>query len=101
MTMAESKSQIKSTPDRASMMHIESVLALAERFSSLFGYNDPRNAFVLIDDLHSAGRISGARRIPIAELTVNGLRTVGTRRLQVTSSVTRYRRELKYLASMI
>lgn len=101
MTMVGSKSQIKWTPDQASRMYIERALALAEEYASLFRLSDPSDAFVLTDDFHSAGRISGAKRVPISELTVRSFHTVGTRRLQVNSSVTRYQRELKYLASMI
>ena len=101
MTMVGSKSQIKSTPDQASRMYIERALAMAEKYASLFGLNTPSDAFVLTDDFHSAGRVSGAKRIPISELTVNSFHTIGTRRLQVNTSVTRYQRELKYLASLI
>ena len=101
MTMVGSKSQAKSTPDRASSMYIERALGIADRFSSLFQLEDPSDAFVLVDDFHSSGRISGAKRIPIAELKVGSFHTVGNRRLQVNSSVTRYQHELKYLASMI
>jgi len=101
MTMVGSKSQIKSTPDQASRMYIERALALCEQYAPLFNYSNPAEAFVLTDDFHSAGRVSGAKRIPIAELTVKSFHTVGTRRLQVNSSVTRYQRELKYLASLL
>ena len=49
----------------------------------------------------SAGRISGAKSIPISELKVGGFHTVSERRLQVNQSAERYQRQLKYLASMI
>jgi chromosome partitioning protein len=101
MTMVGSKSQLKSTPDRASMMYIERAIALAEKYANLFKFTDPSDAFVLTDDFHSAGRISGAKRIPISELQVRSFHTVENRRLQVNSSVTRYQRELQYLASVI
>jgi cellulose biosynthesis protein BcsQ len=101
MTMVGSKSQSKSTPDRASSMYVERALGIAEKFKTLFQLDDPSDAFVLVDDFHSSGRISGAERIPIAELKVGRFHTVGNRRLQVNSSVTRYQRELKYLASLI
>ena len=82
-------------------MYVERALGIAEKFKTLFQLDDPSDAFVLVDDFHSSGRISGAERIPIAELKVGRFHTVGNRRLQVNSSVTRYQRELKYLASLI
>ncbi len=103
MTMVGSKSQIRATPDSASRMYIERALALAEKNYNLFNHSDdPAKAFVLTDDFHSAGRISGYKRIPISELKVRSFHTIeGRRRLQVNASVTRYQRQLKYLASMI
>lgn len=102
MTMVGSKSQKRATPDSASRMYIERALALAEKYAALFGLeNDPSQSFVLTDDFHSAGRVSGAKRIPISELKAGQFHTVENRRLQVNASVDRYRRQLKYLASMI
>jgi chromosome partitioning protein len=101
MTMVGSKSQKKSTPDQASRMYIERALERAMEYHTLFAHDDPSDAFVLTDDFHSAGRISGAKRIPIAELKKRSFHTVENRRLQVNSSVTRYQNELKYLASLI
>jgi cellulose biosynthesis protein BcsQ len=101
MTMVGSKSQVKSTPDQASRMYIERALSAAQKHSSLFNHEDPTDAFVLTDDFHSAGRISGAKRIPLAELVEKSFHTVGNRRLQVNRSVLRYQHELKYLASLL
>jgi cellulose biosynthesis protein BcsQ len=101
MTMVGSKSRVKSTPDQASRMYIERALAVALEHADLFETSDPTDAFVLTDDFHSAGRISGAKRRPIAELTSGSFHTVENRRLQVNASVTRYQRELKYLASLV
>ena len=102
MTMVGSKSQKKATPDNASRMYVERALALSEQNAQLFGHSDdPSKAFVLTDDFHSAGRISGAKRIPISELKVRSFHTVENRRLQVNSSVSRYQHQLRYLASMI
>lgn len=101
MTMVGSKSQIRATPDRASMMYIERALKIACEYPALFGLDDPSDAFVLTDDFHSAGRISGAKRIPIAELKLRSFHTVENRRLQVNTSAERYQKQLKYLASMI
>lgn len=101
MTMVGSKSQKKATPDRASLMYIERALAVAAQHRDLFAHDDPSDAFVLTDDFHSAGRISGAERIPISELRVKAFHTVDNRRLQVNGSVQRYQNQLQYLASMI
>lgn len=101
MTMVGSKSQVKATPDSASRMYIERALGIAEKYPNLFKLGEPSKAFVLTDDFHSAGRISGAKRIPIAELKVRSFHTVENRRLQVNASATRYQHQLKYLASMI
>ncbi|NTX09032.1 ParA family protein [Myxococcus sp. CA040A] len=101
MTMVGSKSQKKATPDQASRMYIERALALAEEFAKLFHHDEPSDAFVLTDDFHSAGRISGAKRIPISELKVQSFHKVENRRLQVNASAQRYRNQLRYLASMI
>ena len=61
---------MKATPDQASRMYIERAIAIAEKYPSVFGHNDPSDAFVLTDDFHSPGRFSGTKRIPISELKV-------------------------------
>ena len=101
MTMVGSKSQMEATPDSASRMYIERAIGIAERHAHLFNHDDPSDAFVITDDFHSAGRISGAERIPITELQVKKFHTVEGRRLQVNQSVLRYQKQLRYLASMI
>lgn len=101
MTMVGSKSQKEATPDSASRMYIERAVKLAENHAHLFAHNDPTDSFVITDDFHSAGRISGAERIPISELKVGKFHTVEGRRLQVNASAARYKNQLKYLASMI
>lgn len=101
MTMVGSKSQKEATPDNASRMYIERAISIAEKYSHLFQHKDPSDAFVITDDFHSAGRISGAERKPITELQVGRFHTVEGRRLQVNSSAERYKKQLKYLASMI
>ncbi|MNW12851.1 hypothetical protein D3C71_2106400 [compost metagenome] len=82
-------------------MYIERAIGIAQRHASLFVLPDPTDAFVITDDFHSAGRISGAERIPITELKVRQFHRVEGRRLQVNASVTRYQKQLAYLASMI
>ena len=101
MTMAGSKSQLKSTPDRASRMYIERAAALAEKYHTQFDHADPKDAFVITDDFVSTGRISGAKSIPIAQLKIGSFHTVEGKRLQVNSSAERYQRELRYLMSVI
>lgn len=101
MTMVGSKSQKEATPDGASRMYIERAIGIAESYSELFAENDPTDAFVITDDFHSAGRISGAERLPITELQVGKFHTVEGRRLQVNASASRYKKQLKYLASLI
>lgn len=101
MTMVGSKSQMRATPDRASSMYIERAIDIAERYASLFDYDDPADAFVVTDDFVSSGRISGAKSIPISRLKVGNFYTVEGKRLQVNSSAERYQRELAYLVSVL
>jgi chromosome partitioning protein len=101
MTMVGSKSQMQSTPDRASRMYIERAIEIAFRYPQLFDVTDLVEAFVVTDDFVSAGRISGAKSIPLSQLKVGSFHTVEGKRLQVNKSVTRYQKELAYLASII
>lgn len=101
MTMVGAKSQLRATPDRASRMYIERALSIAEKYHDLFDFDDPSDAFVITDDFVSSGRISGAKSIPISELRVGSFHSVEGKRLQVNTSATRYKRELKYLASIL
>lgn len=101
MTMVGAKSRIRSTPDRASVMYIERALEIAGRYQQLFDDENPAAAFVITDDFVSSGRISGAKSMPIAKLKIGTFHTVDGKRLQVNASVTRYQRELDYLASVL
>lgn len=100
MTMVGSKSQERAKPDAASCMFIERALQLAEKHSSLFDC-DPCEAFVITNDFMSAGRISGAKGIPISVLNVGAFHTVEGKRLQVNSSAERYARQLFSLANSV
>ncbi|WP_024555879.1 ParA family protein [Franconibacter pulveris 1160] len=102
MTMAGSKSQLSSTPGKASQMYIERAVKLAEKHRNLFVNEDISNAIVVTDDFVSSGQISGAESIPISQLKVGRFHTVSEgKRLQVNKSVTRYQRQLRYLASIL
>jgi cellulose biosynthesis protein BcsQ len=101
MTMVGSRSQIRSTPDRASRMYIERALSIAEKHADLFDHQNPADSFVLTDDFVSAGRISGAKSIPISRLKINSFHMVEGKRLEVNRSATRYQRELPYLDSLL
>jgi chromosome partitioning protein len=101
MTMVGSRSQIRSTPDRASRMYIERALSIAEKHADLFDHQNPADSFVLTDDFVSAGRISGAKSIPISRLKINSFHMVEGKRLEVNRSATRYQRELAYLVSLL
>ncbi len=101
MTMVGSKSQLRATPDSASRMYIGRALAIAEKYPQLFDHAEPSDAFVITDDFVSAGRISGAKSIPISRLKVGAFHTVEGKRLQVNTSATRYQKELAYLVSVI
>ena len=101
MTMTGAKSQKRATPDNASRMYIERAVSIAEKHMKLFDFDDPRDAFVITDDFMSTGRISGAKSVPISRLKIGSFHTVEGKRLQVNSSAERYKKELKYLVSVI
>jgi chromosome partitioning protein len=80
--------------------HIERALDIAERYTGLFDHANPADSFVITDDFVSAGRISGAKSIPISRLKIGSFHMVEGKRLQVNSSAERYQRELAYLLSI-
>lgn len=102
MTMAGSKSRLSSTPGKASQMYIERAVSIADKHKHLFAHDDISKAFVVTDDFVSSGQISGAESIPISQLKVGRFHTVSEgKRLQVNQSVTRYQKQLRYLASIL
>lgn len=102
MTMAGSKSRMSSTPGRASVMYIERAVKIADKYKHLFAHDDISKSLVVTDDFVSSGQISGAESIPISQLRVGRFHTVSEgKRLQVNQSVTRYQKQLKYLASLL
>ena len=89
------------TPDRSTQAYLSQVIEIAKENAELFSCDDPIDAIHLLDDFHSAGRISGSRRIPLAKLTVGESHTIQGQRLEVNESLTRYQRELASLASTV
>jgi chromosome partitioning protein len=86
------------TPDRSTQAYLAQVIEIVENNSELFSCSDPIDAIHLLDDFHSAGRISGTKRIPLAKLTVGESHSIEGQRLEVNQSLTRYQNELKSLA---
>ena len=68
----------------------------AAQYAHLFDYDDPADASAITDDFMSAGRISGAECIPIPQLQVAQFKTINGKRLQVSKSQIKYKRELEY-----
>jgi chromosome partitioning protein len=89
------------TPDRSTQAYLTQVIDIAAEHANLFSCSDPLDAIHLLDDFHSAGRISGSKRIPLAKLSVGESHTIEGQRLEVNESLTRYQKELKSLASTI
>jgi chromosome partitioning protein len=93
--------QTQFTPDRSTQAFLTQVIDIAIQHKGLFSCKDPIDAIHLLDDFHSAGRISGTRRIPSADLRVGQSFTIDGQRLEVNESLSRYQNELKSLASTI
>ncbi|MGD0814537.1 MAG: ParA family protein [Verrucomicrobiota bacterium] len=89
------------TPDRSTQAYLAQVIEIALENKELFSCEDPIDAIYLLDDFHSAGRISGTKRIPLAKLSVGESHTIEGQRLEVNESLTRYQNELKSLASSL
>lgn len=91
--------QSQNTPDRSTQAYLSHVIEIAEQNADLFTCKDPIDAIHLLDDFHSAGRISGTKRIPLAKMNVRDSHVIGLQRLEVNESITRYQYEMKSLAS--
>lgn len=89
------------SPDRSTQAFLQSVLEVMDDHKDAFSSDNPIECMHLLDDFHSAGRISGQRRIPLAKLRVGEQFTVEGQRLEVNQSLTRYQQELTSLASTI
>jgi chromosome partitioning protein len=89
------------TPDRSTQAYLAQVIDIAQQNEELFSCDDPIGAIHILDDFHSAGRISGSKRIPLAKLSVGESYTIESQRLEVNESLTRYQNEMKALASAL
>lgn len=89
------------TPDQSTQAFVQQVIGKMSKKKHLFTSSNPLDSIVLLDDFHSSGRISGAMRSPLATLEVGRFVTIEGKRLQVNESLTRYQRELKFLASLL
>jgi len=93
--------QLAATPDRSTQAYLAQVLQISKENAELFSCDDPMDAIHLLDDFHSAGRISGSKRIPLAKLSIGESHTIQGQRLEVNESLSRYQKELKSLACSI
>ncbi|MGE0917929.1 ParA family protein [Trichlorobacter lovleyi] len=89
------------TPDRSTQAYLKQALSIANEYTDLLSSSDPLECIHLLDDFHSAGRISGTKRIPLAELNVGEQHTIEGQKLEVNPSLNRYTVELRSLASAL
>ncbi|WP_426342797.1 ParA family protein [Pseudoduganella sp. S-14] len=89
------------TPDQSTQAFVQQVINKIKTKQHLFTSSNPLDSIVLLDDFHSAGRISGSTRTPLATLDVGRFVTIEGKRLQVNESLTRYQNELKFLANLL
>jgi chromosome partitioning protein len=93
--------QQENTPDRSTQSYLAQVIDIVAEYKDVFTSKDPIDCIHLLDDFHSAGRISGTERIPLAKLRPGQFFTIEGHRLQVNESLNRYQKEMKSLASTI
>lgn len=89
------------TPDRSTQAYLTQALTVVKENIELFSSENPVECIHLLDDFHSAGRISGSKRLPLATLVVGSQHTIEGQRLEVNESLDRYTRELKSLAATL
>lgn len=87
--------------DSASRMYIERAVDIALKYKEVFTTDNIPDHFALLSDFHGAGRISGSEAIPIEKLTAGRRHHIEGRRLEVNTSVNRYKKELEYAYSLI
>ena len=78
--------QSKFTPDRSTQAYLQKVCYTVNEYKDLFSDEDPLKCIHLLDDFHSAGRISGTERIPLAKLNVGDTFVIQGQRLKVNIS---------------
>jgi chromosome partitioning protein len=93
--------QKKNTPDSSTRFFVEQAIRIAKNYTELFSAGDLSDCFYLLDDFHSAGRISGKQRIPLARLNSGTKYLVDGQRLEVNPSVDRYKREMENLTAAL
>ena len=93
--------QTRKTPDRSTQAYLSQVLEITNEHQELLSCDNPLDTIHLLDDFHSAGRISGSRRVPLAKLNVGESYVIEGQRLEVNVSLTRYQNELASLAATI
>jgi chromosome partitioning protein len=93
--------QMEFTPDRSTQSYLTQVVDITDEYRDVFSSEDPIECIHLLDDFHSAGRISGTQRIPLAKLRLGQFVTIEKHRLQVNESLHRYQKEMSSLASTI
>lgn len=93
--------QNKNTPDHSTQSYVKMIMEIVENYRDLFSHNDIVDSIHLLDDFHSAGRISGSRRVPLAQLRVGQQATIGGQKLEVNQSIDRYQAEMRALAQVL
>ena len=93
--------QNPNTPDHSTQSYVKMIIDIVSDYKDLFSHDDIVDSIHLLDDFHSAGRISGSRRIPLAQLRNGQQATVGGQKLEVNQSIVRYQAELRALAQVM
>jgi chromosome partitioning protein len=93
--------QKANTPDGSTKFFVQKALEVAHEYKEFFSEKDVSTCFYLLDDFHSAGRISGNQRIALARLEAGDKHIVDGQRLDVNPSVDRYKGEIANLAAAL
>lgn len=93
--------QKKNTPDSSTKFFVQKAIDIAMGYQDLFAEPDIAACFYLLEDFHSAGRISGNQRIPLSKLNAGKKYIVDDQRLEVNPSVDRYKTEVAHLAAAL
>jgi chromosome partitioning protein len=93
--------QSPNTPDHSTQSYVKSIIDICMEYKDLFSHEDVVDSIHLLDDFHSAGRISGTRRIPLSQLHQGDQFIISGQRLEVNQSIARYQTEMRSLAQII